>query len=186
MTPDKSTRLRLVELRTQGGTLRLGGGLASVLAEPEARSTAARWIASTVAGPRPDDADATIEIAGRLVSARGLPSPLLPPSAPAVLGREVLTAHWRTASRRRHDELAAQHASLRLSSHRTDAALDRARTRRDDVTARLLELSAEAQGGPTAPPEPPSASQADLDLALERDRARSHPRAHRRPADGAR
>src|SRR5437016_3209469 len=97
MQPDRTTRLRLVELRTQGGTLRLGGGLAVVLADSNARSAAARWIASTVVGPRPPDADATIEIAGRFVSAHRLPSPLLPPSSPAVLGRGVLTAHWRAA-----------------------------------------------------------------------------------------
>lgn len=129
MQADISTRLRLVEVQTPGGALPLGGGFACVLASPSARSAAARWIATTVVGPRPSGADGTIEIAGRFVSARSLPSPLLPPSAPSVLGQEALRAQWRLVWAQRRDELAAAHASRRLARHRAEAAYERARAR---------------------------------------------------------
>jgi len=129
MQADLSTRLRLVEVQTPGGALPLGGGFACVLASPSARSAAARWIATTVVGPRPSGADGTIEIAGRFVSARSLPSPLLPPSAPSVLGQEALRAQWRLVWAQRRDELAAAHASRRLARHRSEAAYERARAR---------------------------------------------------------
>ena len=141
MDPDTSTRLRLVEVRTPGGALRLGGGLACVLAAPAQRSLAARWIAAAVAGPRPDDVDGTVEIAGRFVSVRSLPSPLLPPSVPSALGREILRAQWRAACAARHDEIAAQHAARRLARHRAEAALERARQR----VAELPDASAHAR-----------------------------------------
>lgn len=120
MQADLSTRLRLVEVQTPGGALPLGGGFACVLASPSARSAAARWIATTVVGPRPSGADGTIEIAGRFVSARSLPSPLLPPSAPSVLGQEALraqcflTEHRGGAGRQqRRGQAAGRHEAAR-------------------------------------------------------------------------
>ncbi|MGQ0824313.1 MAG: hypothetical protein ACT4OX_04640 [Actinomycetota bacterium] len=140
MQPDTSTRLRLVEVRTPGGDLRLDGGFAGVLAAPAARSAAARWIATAVAGPRPAGADGTIEIAGRFVSVRSLPSPLLAPSAPSVIGREVLRAQWQVAWAARRDDLAAAHSSRRLARHRAEAALERARRRAEGLAARVETL----------------------------------------------
>jgi len=129
MQADTSTRLRLVEISTPGGHLRIGGGFACVLAPPHERRTAARWIAATVAGPRPPGGDGTIEIAGRFVAARCLPSPLLAPSAPSVVDCVVLRAQWRTVWDRRCAELDAAHAARRFERHRAEAALDRARAR---------------------------------------------------------
>ena len=156
MQPDTSTRLRLVEVRTPGGNLRLGGGLASILAAPAARSAAARWIATSVAGPRPEGADGTIEIAGRFVSVRSLPSPLLAPSAPCVIGREMLRAHWQAAWTARRDALAATHASRRLARHRAEAALEVARRRAEELAARIDVLG---------PPEPES-DEPEIPVAL--------------------
>lgn len=129
MQPDDSTRLRLVEVRAGAGALHVGGGFAAVLTAPAARSAVARRIATTVVGPRPADLDGTVEIAGRLVSARSLPSPLLPPSAPSLVGRETIRVHWSRACARRLAALAHEHSERVRALERAEDALAAARRR---------------------------------------------------------
>jgi len=148
MQPDDSTRLRLVEVRAAGGVLHVGGGFAAVLTAPAARSAVARRIATTVVGPRPADLDGTVEIAGRLVSARSLPSPLLPPSAPSLVGRELIRSHWSRACTRRLAALECEHSERARALERAEQALAAARRRaeRERAAAReRLEREAEAR-----------------------------------------
>ena len=127
--PDTSTRLRLVDLRVNAerGNVHLGGRLAGVMTGPHNRSAAARRIAATIAGPRPSDADGSVDLAGDVVSVRSLPDPLLPRGAPIVITRELVRECWQGTCTRLRDELAATHATCRLEGYRIDAALERAR-----------------------------------------------------------
>jgi hypothetical protein len=128
---DPSARLRLVDvsLGAGRGQIRVGPGLTGVLTGRENRLLAARFLAMTVAGPRPPECDASVDIDGEIVSVRTLPDPLLAPGAPDVIDRDLLRAAWQSASTRRRDDLAATHASHRLEGYRLDAAVERARTR---------------------------------------------------------
>lgn len=128
---DSSARLRLVDVRLRAGetSLHFGGGLAGVLTATSDRSSAAHQIVATVMGPRPADAGGNVDINGRVVSVHSLPPLPLPPSAPAVLDREDLSAQWQALCARRRGDLAATHASRRLERHRIAAALERARAR---------------------------------------------------------
>jgi hypothetical protein len=128
---DSTARLRLVDVRLGAAdtSLHFGGGLAGVYTATADRSAAAHQIVATVMGPRPVDAAASVNINGRVVSVHSLPPLPLPPSAPAVLDRDDLSAHWQALCARRRGELAATHASRRLERHRIAAALDRARAR---------------------------------------------------------
>src|SRR6187397_489453 len=128
---DTTARLRLVDVRLNAGetSLHFGGGLAGVYTATADRSAAAHQIVATVTGPRPADAAGSVDINGRVVSVHSLPPLPLPPSAPAVLDRDDLSAHWQALCARRRGDLAATHASRRLERHRISAALDRARAR---------------------------------------------------------
>lgn len=139
MQPDDSTRLRLVEVRAAGGALHVGGGFAAVLTAPAARSAVARRIATSVVGPRPADLDGTVEIAGRLVSARSLPSPLLPPSAPSLVGRETIRSHWSRACARRLAALECEHSARARALERAEDALAAARRRAEAARAAARE-----------------------------------------------
>jgi hypothetical protein len=121
----------LVDVRLGAGesSLHFGGGLAGVYTAGSDRSAAAHQIVATVIGPRPADAAGSVDINGRVISVHSLPPLPLPPSAPAVLDRHDLSAHWQALCARRRGELAATHASRRLERHRISAALDRARAR---------------------------------------------------------
>ncbi|MGO9875024.1 MAG: hypothetical protein ACLPVY_14615 [Acidimicrobiia bacterium] len=128
--PDQHSRLRVVDLRVgPGRELHLGGHLAGILADSRERSAAASWISATVAGPRPADADGSIDVDGTVVSVHTLPSPMLAPGQPRVVDQGLLWTQWRSSCARRRDELAAAHASHRLERYRIEAALERARTR---------------------------------------------------------
>jgi len=128
---DTTARLRLVDVRLNAGetSLHFGGGLAGVYTATADRSAAAHQIVATVTGPRPADAAGSVDINGRVVSVHSLPPLPLPPSAPAVLDRDDLSAHWQALCARRRGDLAATHASRRLERHRIAAALDHARAR---------------------------------------------------------
>jgi hypothetical protein len=128
---DNSGRLRLIDVRLKTGdaSMHFGGGLAGVYTTTSERSRAAHQIVATVMGPRPADASGSVDINGRIVSVHSLPLVPLPASAPAVLDRDDLNAHWQALCARRRGELAATHASRRLERHRIAAALDRARAR---------------------------------------------------------
>ncbi|HTK15742.1 MAG TPA: hypothetical protein VL769_05065 [Acidimicrobiia bacterium] len=128
---DSSARLRLVDVRLRAGeaSLHFGGGLAGVYTTTSDRSSAAQQIVATVMGPRPVDTAGSVDINGRVVSVHSLPPLPLPPSAPAVLDRDDLSAHWHALCARRRGDLAATHASRRLERYRIAAALDRARAR---------------------------------------------------------
>ena len=119
---DSAARLRLVDVRLRAGeaSLHFGGGLAGVYTTTADRSAAAHQIVATVMGPRPADAAGSVDINGRVVSVHSLPPLPLPPSAPAVLDRDDLSAHWQALCARRRGELAATHASrrARTPSHR--------------------------------------------------------------------
>jgi hypothetical protein len=128
---DSSARLRLVDVRLRAGetSLHFGGGLAGVYTATSDRSAAAHQIVATVMGPRPADTAGSVDINGRVVSVHSLPPLPLPPSAPAVLDREDLSAQWQALCARRRGDLAATHATRRLERHRIAAALERARAR---------------------------------------------------------
>jgi hypothetical protein len=128
---DSTARLRLVDVRLRAGesSLHFGGGLAGVLTATSDRSAAAHQIVTTVMGPRSADAAGSVDVNGRVVSVHSLPPMPLPPSAPAVLDRDDLSAHWQALCARLRGELAASHASCRLERHRVAAALDRTRAR---------------------------------------------------------
>ena len=128
---ESSARLRLVDVRLRAGetSLHFGGGLAAVYTAASDRSSAAHQIVATVMGPRSADASGSVDINGRLVSVHSLPPLPLPPSAPAVLDRDDLSAHWQALCARRRGDLAATHASRRLERHRIAAALERAKAR---------------------------------------------------------
>jgi hypothetical protein len=128
---DSSARLRLVDVRLRSGeaSLHFGGGLAGVYTATADRTSAAQQIVATVMGPRPVDTAGSVDINGRVVSVHSLPPLPLPPSAPAVLDRDDLSAHWHALCARRRGDLAATHASRRLERYRIAAALDRARAR---------------------------------------------------------
>ncbi|MDQ1510714.1 MAG: hypothetical protein QOG50_2558 [Actinomycetota bacterium] len=128
---DSTARLRLVDvcLRAGESNLHFGGGLAGVLTATSDRSAAAHQIVTTVMGPRPADTAGSVDVNGRIVSVHSLHPVSLPPSAPAVLDRNDLSAHWQALCARLRGELAATHASCRLERHRVAAALDRARAR---------------------------------------------------------
>ena len=118
MEPDSSqvnpaARLRLIDLRVAADrpNVHFGGRLSAILTEPGSRDGAARAIAVTVAGPRPDDADGSVEVAGELVSVRTLPSPLVPAGDPILIDTPGLGAHWQAWCARRRDALAVAHAS---------------------------------------------------------------------------
>ena len=126
--PDPSARLRLVDVRLNGGrgVAHLGGRLTGVFATSESRSDAARWIAATLAGPRPPEAEASVEIGGEIVSVASLPPLLLAPGESAVIDLDAIGRQWQEWCARRRDELAAAHASCRLEIYRLDAAVERA------------------------------------------------------------
>jgi hypothetical protein len=131
---DSSARLRLVDVRLKAGeaSLHFGGGLAGVFTATSDRSSAAHQIVATVMGPRAADTAGSVDINGRVVSVHSLPPVPLPPSAPAVLDRDDLSAQWQALCARRRGDLAATHASRRLERHRIAAALERARAREAD------------------------------------------------------
>ena len=126
-----AARVRLIDLRVGSDrpSLHFGARLSAILTEPGSRRAAAHAIAVTVAGPRPDDADGSVEVDGAVVSVRTLPSPLLPLGAPILVDRAVLVAQWQAWCARRRDELAIAHASGRLDRHRIEASLEQARAR---------------------------------------------------------
>lgn len=126
--PDTPGRLRVVDLRIGSERpLHLGGGFACVLAGAHARSAAARWIATTIAGPRPPGADGAMDIDDEMMSARRPHSPLLPLRAPAVLDLDVLRTLWRADCARRLELMAATQASHRSQRQRIDAELESVR-----------------------------------------------------------
>jgi hypothetical protein len=149
--------LRLVDVRFGAGRTvpqsdtsesaksQFGGGLAGVLTEPADRAATAAWMASTVMGPAPVEAVGTDAAGERLVSVHGRPSLLVPPSAPAVLRRGDLRAHWQTVCARRRDDLAGAHASRRLERHRVEAALERTRMREVGPVNETVQLQSRVQ-----------------------------------------
>jgi hypothetical protein len=126
-----AARVRLIDLRVREGrpSVHFGDRLSAILTEPGSRPAAAEAVALTVAGPRPDDADGSVEVNGAVVSVRTLPAQLLPPGAPILVDRAVLGAQWQAWCARRRDELAIAHASWRLERHRIEASLEQARAR---------------------------------------------------------
>jgi hypothetical protein len=128
---DPSARLRLVDvsLGAGRGQLRVGPGLTGVLTGSGNRAAAARFLATTVAGPRPPECDGSVDVDGEIISVRTLPEPLLAPGAPNLIDHDLLRGQWQAGSARRRDDLAATHASHRLEGYRLDAALERARLR---------------------------------------------------------
>src|SRR4051812_44843762 len=124
--PDKPGRLRVVDLRigSERRQLHFGGGFACVIADPESRSAAARWIATTIVGPPPtasEGSPADAEPVWRLQS------PLLPLRAPAVLDRDLLQTLWRSDCARRLEVISASRESIRLERIRIGGELERVR-----------------------------------------------------------
>ena len=151
---DRPTRLRLVDIRVgPGRELHLGGTLAGVLTEARDRTAAANWIAATVAGPRPQESDGSIDVDGQVVSVHTLPSPMLAPGVARVIDGDLLRTQWRTSCARRRDELAATHASYRLERYRIEAALERARSRRVPLP-RQVEAAMASIAPPVLDPAP--------------------------------
>jgi hypothetical protein len=146
-----AARVRLIDLRVGSDrpSLHFGARLSAILTEPGSRRAAAHAIAATVAGPRPDDADGSVEVDGAVVSVRTLPSPLLPPGAPILVDREVLIAQWQAWCARRRDELAIAHASGRLDRHRIEVSLEQARAR--PAAAPEPAPDAASRNGPSPP-----------------------------------
>ncbi len=174
MEPDSrqpGARLRLIDVRVSSdrANLHLGGRLAGVLTEPPSRREAARLIAATIVGPRPDEADGSIEVDGQLVSVRTLPSPMLAPGAPALVDRSVLADRVQAWCARRRDELAIEHASLRLERHRIEAALERARDRPPAPPPSVAPPSVEApvDNAPAAGDGAPDPARAHVEALLE-------------------
>ncbi len=126
--PDIPGRLRVVDLRigSERRQLHFGGGFACVLAGTDARSAAARWIATTIVGPPPAVAD------GRPLDEDEEPvwrlqSPLLPLRAPAVLDRNLLQTIWRSDCARRLEVIATSREAIQLERSRMQGTLERAR-----------------------------------------------------------
>ena len=159
--PDTHGRLRVVDLRigSERRQLHFGGGFACVIAAPDARSAAARWIASTIVGPPSTGSGSNrpTESADEEPSWR-LQAPLLPLRVPAVVDRDLLQTLWRSDCGRRLEELATSRESLRSERVRLGAALDRLRIQ-PPLTARA--------SGPAQLPE-----QAESEIAAFRDSAR--------------
>src|SRR4051794_29321926 len=164
--PDASTRLRLLSLSTPAGLVEFGGGLACVHARPDARHDVAGSIARAVIGPRTDDIDGTLEIAGRRVELHRLPAPLLRPSAPATIDRSILDELWRRARSQIRVEVQAAHAARRLDRHRTEAAIEHARARAQRLEARAA-ACAQSIAPPEPEPEPEVACPDEVTLRLE-------------------
>lgn len=131
------TRLRLLSLTTPAGPVEFGGGLACIGAGAEMRSAIAAAIAEAVIGPRHAEVDGTLEIAGRFVALRSLPSPLLRPSAASTVDRSMLDEFGRRGLAQRRADLEAEHAAHRLALHRTEAAIEQARRHAERLTARM-------------------------------------------------
>jgi hypothetical protein len=136
MEPDarhanRTARIRLIDLRVAADrpSIHFGDRVSAILTEPGSRAAAAHSIAATVAGPRPPEADGSVEVGGAVVSVRTLPSPLLPPGAPILIDRAGLAAQWKAWCARRRDDLAIAHASARLVRHRIEASIEQARAR---------------------------------------------------------
>src|SRR3954454_8348139 len=89
---DPSTRFRLVDvsLGAGRGQVRLGAGLTGILTGSENRAFAARFLAATVAGPRPPECDGSVDLDGEVISVRTLPETLLAAGAPTLIDRELL------------------------------------------------------------------------------------------------
>src|SRR3981189_2569857 len=101
--PAGSSRFRLLDVRMDGerGLLHLGAHLSGVLTETSNRRDAARWIAKTIAGPRPEHAGGSVEVDGAVVSVWALPAELLPANAPTVIDLAVVHAQWQASWTRR-------------------------------------------------------------------------------------
>lgn len=155
-------KLRLIDLRAGADrpNVHFAKRLGAILTEPGSRTAAARAIALTVAGPRPDDADGSVEVGGDIVSVRTLPSPLVPAGAPVLVDEAVFDARWQAWCARRCDELAIAHASGRLERHRIDAALEQAQAR----PPAPMEPEAEEPSGLDAAPEPGEPDSGDAEL----------------------
>jgi hypothetical protein len=173
--PDAPGRLRVVDLPIGSDRpLHLGGGFACVLAAAHARRAAARWIATTIAGPPPPGSGDATDIDDELMSMQQRHSPLLPLRAPAVLDLDVLRALWRADCSRRLELMAATQASHLSQRQRIDAALESAHDRpappaagrRADAPSDLTDFKAAAKAyvrvqsllaeAEALPPEPPS------------------------------
>jgi hypothetical protein len=118
-----------------------------------------------VAGPRPDDADGSVEVNGAVVSVRTLPSPLLSPGAPILVDRAVLIAQWKAWCARRRDELAIAHASGRLDRHRIEVSLEQARAR-PAAAPEPAPDEAEAETEPSPPVGPAAETDAHAELRV--------------------
>jgi hypothetical protein len=142
------------------GHIHFGPHLSGVLAPRSERSAAARHIATTVAGPRPDDAGGRVELDGRACSVWALPAEVLPPGVPPVVDHEIVLEQWRAAWARRRDEIAAAHASCRLEGYRIDAALERALDRLPLASAptRITDPHTSAAIAPATPQAPAPAA----------------------------
>ena len=125
--PD-TPRLRVVDLRigSERRQLHFGGGFACVLARTDARSAAARWIATSIVGPPPAGSEGSETDAEEPVWR--LQSPLLPLRAPAVLDRDLLQTLWRSDCERGLEGLAATRESLISEREGILAALERLQT----------------------------------------------------------
>jgi hypothetical protein len=125
--PDTPGRLRIVDLRigSERQQLHFGGGFACVLAGTDARSAAARWIATTIVGPPPATFDDRIDPGEEPVWR--LQAPLLPLRAPAVIDRALLQTIWRSDCARRLELIDASREAIQLDRSRISGALERVR-----------------------------------------------------------
>ncbi len=126
--PDIPGRLRVVDLRigSERRQLHFGGGFACVLADTDARTAAARWIAATIVGPAPSVSHGPPDAEGE-EPVWHLQAPLLPLRVPAVLDRGLLHTIWRSDCACRLEAIAASHGSLQMERSRISGALEQTR-----------------------------------------------------------
>ncbi len=123
--------------------------------DPTRGRAVAQAIARAVIGPRPDDVDGSLEIAGQFVALQSLPAPLLRPSAASTVDRSLLDELGRRGRAERRVVVQAAHAAQRLERHRTEAEIERVQGRAETLAARMATIAL-----PAASPEPQSGADA--------------------------
>jgi hypothetical protein len=142
MKHEDSTRLRLVELRSENGpvrTIRFSSKLTLVtgFGPPD---PLAQWISTSLAGPRPDDVEGVVEVAGRQVGLRDLPPMLLPPQSSIVVTDDDVLAARRAAIEPRYQRVHARRESVSGQRAREESARSASAGRFAALESRMAEL----------------------------------------------